>query len=400
MKICVVAQRVPYPPNKGEKLRTFHQIERMVQLGHSVEVISFCENEQDSKNADALEAHLGIKVNTFQLGGKLSRYIKALLRNQPISVGAFYQPDVAKRIDVLLKDGDVELLYLTASSLSEYVFTSPSYSDSSCKVMLDFMDVDSDKWLQYADSSSWPMRAVYLREAKGIRKLEQKANRQFEKTFLIAEEEVTLFHREVSDAKPVAVMGNGLDFASFYPAPESAEHETCGHFLFTGVMDYKPNVDAVMWFVKSCWPDIKAALPQASFTVAGMNPVTEVQNLDGKDGIHVTGFVDDILPYFHKATAFVAPFRIARGVQNKVLQAAACKLPVVTTSMGAEGIHFASEHTMFIENDTQAFTDACLKCVKEPDNAKLKAQKALDEITKAYSWEQQLKPLEEALAAL
>ena len=96
MKICVVAQRVPYPPNKGEKLRTFHQIERMVQLGHSVEVISFCENEQDSKNADALEAHLGIKVNTFQLGGKLSRYIKALLRNQPISVGAFYQPDVVR----------------------------------------------------------------------------------------------------------------------------------------------------------------------------------------------------------------------------------------------------------------------------------------------------------------
>ena len=400
MKICVVAQRVPYPPNKGEKLRTFHQIERMVQLGHDVDVISFSESEQDTNDALALQNHLQINVSTFPLGSKLTRYASALIKQQPVSVGAFYQGDVAKRIDDILKNGSVDVLYLTASSLGQYVFSSSHFSDSACKVMMDFMDVDSDKWHQYANSSSWPMRAVYIREAKGIRKLEQKANAQFEKTFLIAEEEVALFRREVSDAKPVNVMGNGLDFSAFYPAENKSSDATSGHFLFTGVMDYKPNIDAVMWFVKSCWPDIRRALPDAVFTIAGMNPSTEIQSLNGKNGIDVTGFVDDILPYFHSATAFVAPFRIARGVQNKVLQAAACKLPVITTSMGAEGIHFASEQTMFIENDTQGFTDACIRCVKEPDTAAARAQKGLDEIKSAYSWEQQLKPLEEALGAL
>lgn len=400
MKICVVAQRVPYPPNKGEKLRTFHQIERMVQLGHDVDVMSFSESERDIQDAQALQNHLGISVTTFPLGSKLTRYASALIKRQPISVGAFYHSEVAARIEEIFKTGVYDLLYLTASSLGQYVFDAKSFSGSACKVMMDFMDVDSDKWDQYACSSSWPMRSVYAREAEGIRKLERKANDQFVKTFLIAQEEVELFRKKVSDAKPVSVMGNGLDFSSFYPPEHSRQPDSSGHFLFTGVMDYKPNIDAVLWFVRCCWPTIREALPNAEFTIAGMNPVADIRELDGKAGIHVTGFVDNILPYFHNATAFVAPFRIARGVQNKVLQAAACQLPVVTTSMGAEGIHFASEQTMFIENDTQAFTDACIRCVKEPDSAQLRAEKAFKSIRAAYSWEQQLKPLEEALDTL
>ena len=400
MKICVVAQRVPYPPNKGEKLRTFHQIERMVELGYSVEVVTFSEETSDNINASSLKDKLGITVTIFPLAGKLSRYLSALLKNQPISVGAFYQTDAAKYLDMVLKQNACDVMFLSASSLAGYVLSSPSVNQSQCKVMIDFMDVDSDKWLQYASNANWPMCAIYQREAKGIRELERKANEQFEKTFLIAQEEVALFKRDVCNANPVTVLGNGLDFSLFYPAENTEKKEADGHFLFTGVMDYKPNVDAVLWFVQNCWPGIKKHLPTAVFTVGGMNPLPEINALNGVDGVRVTGFVDDMLPFFHEATAFVAPFRLARGVQNKVLQAAACDLTIVTTPMGAEGIQFASQQTMFIESSAEAFTAACIECVTNTELAQSKANQALQAIRDDYSWKQQLLPLEHALDKL
>ena len=163
-------------------------------------------------------------------------------------------------------------------------------------------------------------------------------------------------------------------------------------------MDYKPNVDAVLWFAERCWPTIKQRLPGATFTVGGMNPTKEILQLSQRDNtIEVTGFVDNMLPYFHKATAFVAPFRLARGVQNKVLQAAACKLPVITTSMGAEGISYASESTMYIVNDERRFIDACVDCVNKADIAQQLANSAFHALHSTYSWHQQLQPLKQAL---
>ena len=392
--ITVVAQRVPYPPNKGEKLRTYHQIEFLSQLGYCVDVLCLGESEQDHADANALAEKLNISVTVFPLSHKIIRYSWALLNRQAISVGAFYCRALQNEVNIRLKSG-CDALLLSASSLGYYVFNSANYDRRSCALFMDMMDVDSDKWRQYADSSSFPMSAVYRRESEQIRKLEARANKDFEDTFLIAAEEARLFEKTVSAFKPVNVLGNGLDFSAFFPAPAPAN---MNNFLFTGVMDYKPNVDAVMWFVEYCWPTIKQYLPDATFTVGGMNPTKDIKQLAIRDeAIDVTGFVDDILPYFHKATAFVAPFRLARGVQNKVLQAAACKLPVITTSMGAEGISYASENTMFIANDDKAFIEACVRCVKEADTAQQKAKSALSALHNTYSWQQQLLPLKQAL---
>lgn len=392
--ITIVAQRVPYPPNKGEKLRTYHQIEFLTQLGYSVELLCLGESEQDEVDANALSEKLNISVTVFLLPSKIKRYSWALLNGQAISVGAFYSTELQVEVSARLS-GSCDALLLSASSLGYYVFNSAHYKRRSCSLFMDMMDVDSDKWRQYAESSSFPMRAVYRRESKQVRKLEARANKEFEDTFLIAKEETRLFEKSVSALKPVKVLGNGLDFSAFFP-PSAPTNNM--NFLFTGVMDYKPNVDAVMWFVKCCWPTIKQRLPNVTFTVGGMNPIKEIQQLaENDDAIEVTGFVDDMLPHFHKATAFVAPFRLARGVQNKVLQAAACKLPVVTTSMGAEGISYANENTMFIADDKDAFIEACVMCVNATDTARQKAERAFDALRSTYSWQQQLQPLKQAL---
>ena len=401
-KVCVLSQRVPYPPNKGEKLRTYHQIEFLNRLGYKVEVFSLVESAEDKKNAEALAKHLGISVNVYQLGSKVTRYALALLKGLPVSVGAFYSKILQHVIDEKLKEGSDTLL-LTASSLSYYIFNSPHYNNTHCRLFMDFMDVDSDKWSQYADSSSLLMRYVYKRESRSIKKLEAQTNKRFDECFLIAREEAQLFNTSVDSSKAITVLGNGLDFSAFYPAKEqpcAATINTVPHFLFTGVMDYKPNVDAVLWFVKNCWPLIREKAPNAKFTVGGMNPIEEIKALSGRDGIDVTGFVDDILPYFHRAHAFVAPFRLARGVQNKVLQAAACKLPIITTSMGAEGISFASSDSMWIVDNVDSFVTACIESFENFELSQHKAQRSYQAIVSEYSWEQQLKPLKIAMAKI
>lgn len=401
-KICVVSQRVPFPPNKGEKLRTYHQILHLVESGHQVEVLTLVEDDNDERDAQLLASQLDIKVSTYRLPHKVKRYLWAVLKNQPLSVGNFFSNELQKIIDSKLNQG-CDVLMFSASSLSYYIFNSPNYETSSCYLLMDFMDVDSDKWAQYAATSRFPMKWVYSRESVGIRELEVKTNRLFSACFLIAEEEVALFKRNVDASKPVKVLGNGLDFKAFYPStkvPALNGEIQVPNFLFTGVMDYKPNIDAVLWFVNECWPTIRSKYPTAVFTIAGMSPVEEIKALNGKEGIEVTGFVDDILPYFHRANVFVAPFRLARGVQNKVLQAAACALPIVTTSMGAEGISFASNDNMWIEDSAEAFANACISITKNDDASKEKALRAFDAIREQYSWNQQLAPLDKVLSTL
>lgn len=401
-KVCVLSQRVPFPPNKGEKLRTYHQIEFLKRWGYEVEVFSLIETAEDKKNAGALAKHLGISVNSYQLDSKFTRYASAFLKGLPISVGAFYSKKLQYVIDEKLKKGSDALL-LTASSLSYYIFNSPYHKSTHCRLFMDFMDVDSDKWAQYAGSSSLLMRYVYKRESKGIKKLEAKTNQRFDECFLIAKEETQLFSTSVDSSKEITVLGNGLDFDAFYPAkvqPCAKKISAAPHFLFTGVMDYKPNVDAVLWFVEKCWPFIREKAPNAKFTVGGMNPTEEIKVLAGSDGIDVTGFVDDILPYFHKAHAFVAPFRLARGVQNKVLQAAACKLPIITTTMGAEGISFANADSMWVEDDVDSFVKACVQSIENFELSQRKALRSYQAIVSEYSWEQQLSPLKMAMARI
>ena len=397
MKICVLAQRVPYPPNKGEKLRTYYQIKRLRELGHDIQVLSFSETPEDTNNARELAKDLGVHVEVVNLSSKIKRYIWALLTNNPISVGAFNATGMMNKLREAIEDKGADALLLSASSLVSYVKRLYPHQNWPCKIAVDFMDVDSDKWRQYARSSSWPMRLVYDREAKGIAKLERYANHLFDDCFLIAKEEVKLFAETVTDTRPVSVLGNGMAFDAFFPAQEPPDL-SAPHFLFSGVMDYKPNVDAVLWFYEKCWASIRQRLPNATFVIAGMNPSPDVIALKQDTSVHVTGFVDDILPYFHQASVFVAPFRLARGVQNKVLQAAACNIPLVSTPMGAEGITFADESTMALATEPDAFAKCCVEAITQREQAESKSQKAFDALRSDYGWVKQLQPLEEAMS--
>lgn len=389
-----ISHRVPYPPNKGEKIRTFNQIEQLSSLGHNVHLFSPLDKPQERIYFTELASSVCASVNYAKLIMKPARFLFGLLKRRPLSVSNFYSQELQLQIDRFLSEQKVDALVCSASSVAEYVFKSRVITGLQYPPLLimDFMDVDSDKWSQYERQSSFPMKLVYSRESQLLNQYEKRIVNSFDACFLIAEAESELFKNKVVDSDKVHVMGNGLDTAAFYPAPAGVQNES-PVFIFTGVMDYKPNIDAVLWFVDNCWAEIHRKHPNAEFIIGGMNPVAEIKCLDSRDGIIVTGFVEDMLPFFHKADIFVAPFRIARGVQNKVLQAFACGLAVVSTPMGAEGIQCENETDILLASRPNEFIDQIDRLVTESGLKQRLVKNALSLIEEHYSWSSQVSPL-------
>jgi sugar transferase (PEP-CTERM/EpsH1 system associated) len=386
-----VSHRVPFPPNKGEKLRTYHQLERLKQLGHSLSLISPSNGPEDEAHAAALAADLSITVNTAQLAYKPLRFIKALAANRSLSEANFYSSGVQALIKNEIQSFKPDFLFITASSLVRYLGLVSS-EDNTPAILTDFMDVDSNKWQQYQRKARFPMSLVYKREAKLVKKLEVEAAKLSQECYLIACAEVELFKKEVTNQGNITILANGIDSSIFKPNLDTSklEHPT---LLFTGVMDYKPNIDAILWFITNCWSHIKAQYPSAKLVIAGMNPSASIQKLGARDDIVVTGFVEDMMPYFQSASMFVAPFQIARGVQNKVLQAMSCELPVVTTSKGIEGIIHVEGHDVLLADTVEQYTKHCLDLLQSIELRGSIGRAARQTILANYAWPEVLKPL-------
>jgi sugar transferase (PEP-CTERM/EpsH1 system associated) len=394
MKILFISHRVPFPPNKGEKIRTFHQLKHLKELGHHIHLFSPYEDKTELAHFNELRGTWCTSVEASPLKPKAMRLLMGLVKGQPMSVANFYDKTLQQKFDQFLFGNSVDAIICSASSVAEYIFKSTDLPtlDKKPLLIMDFMDVDSDKWGQYQQSSSFPMSMVYAREQRLLAKYEKKIVKKFDASYLIAQAEVTLFNQNVMQSDKVHVMGNGLDTTVFYP-PKIKHPNPAPVFLFTGVMDYKPNEDAVIWFVNTCWPSIITQHPNAKFVIAGMNPSADINQLANDKSIEVTGFVDDILPYYHQADIFVAPFRLARGVQNKVLQAFACALPVISTPMGAEGILCQADQDILIASTPVEFITQANQLIAQPKLAESIGQSALQIIKQHYSWQGQLQPL-------
>ncbi|OZG73421.1 group 1 glycosyl transferase [Hahella sp. CCB-MM4] len=399
MKILFISHRVPFPPNKGEKIRTFHQIKFLVEKGHSITVVAPYEDEDEIKHFQELERRYKVKVFGSKLKYKSLRLLTGLLTGRALSVANFYSKPLQQEIDQHIQSDDYDAIVCTASSMAEYVFRSKTIDRKGKKprLIMDFMDLDSDKWRQYAERSSFPMSWIYRREAELIFQFEKEIAESFDACLFVTEAETELFRQYGATTNNVYAIENGMDPDEFRPSKEEKQKDT-PVLLFTGVMDYSPNVDAVVWFVENVWKAILNKWPDAEFYIAGMNPNEKVKSLEKEPGVQVTGFVDDILPYFDRSTIFVAPFRIARGVQNKVLQAFACGIPVIATPMGAEGIRYQEGENILLADTADDFMAALEKLLTDSGLYQKVADNALETIQRVYSWRGILEPFEELLA--
>ena len=265
---------------------------------------------------------------------------------------------------------------------------------------MDLADVDSEKWRAYAGTAGFPMRHVYRREWRKVAALERRIAQECDLSTFVSAAEADLFKTLVpGEAGRVRGISSGVDHRYFDPGLgfEVPFDPAIPTFVFTGTMDYPPNADAVTWFANEILPLIRHTVPAARFYIVGNSPNEAVSRLDRLDGVVVTGRVPDVRPYVFHATAAVAPMRIARGIQNKVLEAMALARPVIVTSGALEGIDAAPEEDIILADDTAAFAAAALRLIADPALGTAIGAAARQRVLRSYDWDTTLRQYGEHL---
>ena len=396
MNILFLAHRIPYPPNKGDKIRSFNMIKYLSQR-HHIYLGTILDHQSDVRFVQGLKPFCK-DIKAFHLNKK-TRLLKSVFNHQPFTVSSFYHAGLQGYVDSILKNNKIDAVICFSSSMAEYIFKTPDFKTNHLndkKLIMDFIDLDSDKWLQYANYTHFPVKWIYKEEKKRLLEYEKKINQVFHHSVFVSQRELDVFQKEYPAANNVTIISNGVDTEYFTPKSKQPANE---HpvLLFTGVMDYFANIDGVKWFSEKIYTRIKAELPKVRFYIVGTRPTRCIRNLARKDGITVTGFVNDIREYYWNADVCVTPLRIARGLQNKVLEAMATGNAVVATSNAKNGILCHENKDIMVANDEESFSKQVISLLKNPEKRHKLGANAVKNIRENYSWEENLRKIDDLL---
>ncbi|MFT7359680.1 TIGR03087 family PEP-CTERM/XrtA system glycosyltransferase [Parasphingorhabdus sp.] len=389
-EILFLTHRVPWPPNRGDKIRSHHFLQELMDRA-PVHVACFADDEAEQQIAWARKVELQsceivIRTKPKWLGG-----IEAIVAAKPVSVACFDSPEIHAYVAHLIATRTIDCIFVFSGQMAQFI-----PADFGGRVVMDFGDVDSAKFESYADEGSGPMAWINRREGRLLRAYEKDVAGRADYSLFVSEAEAELFRKRSgsSDAR-VKAIGNGIDL-EFYGAPDvqpEGLEQSGPMILFTGQMDYQPNVQAVQSFSNEVMPDILARFPEARFAIVGRAPAARVKQLDGRNGTIVVGSVDDIRCWIMAADVVVAPLRIARGIQNKVLEAMAMAKPVVASACAAEGIDAISgEHFLIAESVGDEARLVC-ELLDNPQQARRLGEQAKRLIDTQYSWQTQLQDM-------
>ncbi|MGE4559148.1 MAG: TIGR03087 family PEP-CTERM/XrtA system glycosyltransferase [Desulfobulbus sp.] len=398
MKILYLCHRIPYPPNKGDKIRSFNEV-RYLAARHELDLLCLADDPGDLKYRAELEK-ICRRVEVFPLDPTRAkvRGLLSLAKGNSLSAGYFHQRDMQQCCDRLLQEGDYDAVLCFSSTMAEYLFRAAPQKKSPRRVM-DFCDVDSDKWLQYAAESRIPLTWLYRLENRRLADYERGIYRAFDHSVLISEAEALLFRGICPEARDIAVIPNGVDYDYFSPERERARvlPVDTPNLVFTGAMDYHANVDGVLWFCREIWPLLKKDFPTLRFTIVGGKPTPAVLALAKLDGVAVTGFVDDVRPYYRDADVCVIPLRLARGVQNKVLEALAMGKAAVATAKANAGIQAEDGTHLRLADSPRDFAAAVAALLRDPSQRQSLGRNARRFVTERYDWATNMEKLEKLL---
>jgi sugar transferase (PEP-CTERM/EpsH1 system associated) len=403
--LLFLAHRIPYPPNKGDKIRAWHLLEHLTQT-HRVHLGAFIDDPDDWRYAEKMRA---LCASTCLVGinprwGKL-RALSGLLTGQPLTLPFYRHTGMQQWVDARLAAGVGNVLTYS-SAMARFVIGHKATQHMATRRVMDFVDIDSDKWRQYAPTKAWPLSWLYQREGEKMLAWERQVAAEFDASLFVSGAEAADFQALAPEsAAKVSYYHNGVDADYFsperdYPNPYPASAEVV---VFTGAMDYWPNVDAVLWFAAEVLPQLRQSLPNCLFAIVGSKPAAEVQTLAGQADILVTGRVEDIRPYMAHARVIVAPLRIARGIQNKVLEGMAMAKPVVATPQALEGIAAIPDQEIRVAADAAAQAAAVLAAMREVSTdavaGTLIGAAARRRVIQDFSWENNLARVDKLLEA-
>lgn len=394
--LLFLTQRLPYPPNKGEKIRCWQMLNRVAQW-YDVHLGCLIDDPTDRQHIATVQA-VCASLHAASLDRRRARLgcARGLLSGEPLSVSYFRDRGLQRWADDVATRVKPAMTFVSSSNMASYLSGLPVTG----RRVVDLVDVDSEKFRSYVASSAPPMRQIYRREWRLVQQLERRIARECDAAVLVSAAEAALLRSMVPDATARIVgISNGVDHCYFdpsreYEAPFDAAVPT---FVFTGTMDYRPNVDAVTWFATEILPLVQKAQIPAQFFIVGSHPAGSVERLAQRDGVIVTGAVSDVRPYLAHATAAVAPMRIARGIQNKVLEAMAMGKPVIVTSAALEGIDATPDREVILADDTATFAKAAIRLAsadRVAERATL-GQAARRLIRQRYDWDACLSGLDD-----
>ncbi|MBI1393912.1 MAG: TIGR03087 family PEP-CTERM/XrtA system glycosyltransferase [Alphaproteobacteria bacterium] len=381
-----LAHRMPYPPDKGDKIRSWRLLQRLARH-FDVHVAAFVDDPDDFRHRAVLEG-VAASVTLARLDRRFAtaRSAGGFITGEALSLGYYRDRDMRSRVAALrARPLAVEVAF--SSTMAQYLGL--PHGTASAPRVVDLCDADSEKWRSYARRKSFPMSSVYEREGRLLACAERDIINAADAAFAVSPAEAAVLQSIDAVARVVDWVGNGVDTDYFTPGG-ARPADAGGDVVFTGAMDYWANVDAVSWFAREAWPLVRARRPDATFAIVGARPTLAVEALAAVPGVIVTGRVDDVRPYLLRAKAAVAPLRVARGVQNKVLEAMAAGVPVVATTDAAEGLDAEAGRHYLSADEPKDFADAVVGLLGDGGASRKIADAARELVVCSFGWDARL----------
>jgi len=382
-----LAHRIPFPPDRGDKIRSWHLLKHLAALG-PVHLACFADDEADAAHLPALREALGGRLGEAHVevrrAGKAVAAARALASGRPVSLTLFDSAALRRFVERKLADPEVGCVFAFSGQMAQFVPERPRK-----RFVMDFVDMDSAKFAAYADAGG-PLAPVHRREAKRLFAFERQVAASADVSLFVSEAEAALFRSRAGLAgADIRALQNGVDLEFYDPSVVPAVEAARPLIVFTGQMDYAPNIEAVEWFAGQVLPSI----PGATFAIVGRKPSEAVRRL-ASDRVVVTGAVADVRSWLAAADVVAAPLLTARGVQNKVLEAMAMARPVVATPAAFEGIEAQPGRELIVADGAEAMARAVFGLLADPVRAEALGRSARLRMEQAYRWEARLAELD------
>ncbi len=386
MNILFICHRLPFPPDRGGKIRPFYFIKHLHQ-SHQVTVVSLAETQEEVDNGHDLRKYCH-EVIVEKMSSPV-RWVKAfagLPTSSPSSLRYFQSAKLMKRIHQL---GEFDAVMVHCAFVAPYALTM-----NNAPLIMDFGDLDSGKLFEYEKFRAFPLSWAYGYEARKLRAYESWISNKAKFCTFTTPYELDEFGK-FNDVTPRKVIPNGVN-TNYFEWMDDVTYQS-ESLVFVGRLDYFPNEQGIQWFVRNVLPILQKVLPKVSLTIVGSNPSTDVQRLAEVPGIRVTGHVPDVRPFLREATLAIAPLHIARGVQNKILEAMAIGTPIVATEEAARGIHASEQQCLLIGKTPEDFAKQVVRVFKEAGLRRALSENGRKHIQNHYTWKQSMEILDQVL---
>ncbi len=376
MKILYLAHRLPNRPDRGDKLRAYHHI-RHLAASHEVHVIAFADGAPDASALRTMCRSVEIVPLTRALA--LARGAAAMLHGASFTAGYFGAAAMWRAVRRANASQRFDIAWAYCSSMAPYL----AAVDAERRIA-DFVDVDSEKWREYAEHARAPLSWAYRVEAQQMRALESRGAAAATRVLFVSEDEAALFRPVAPAGVPVCQVRNGVDTTFFQPSSAAPPEP---HLVFVGALDYLPNAAAVRCLVEQILPRVRAHTPDVRLTAVGHRPSRALMRLAAGESVRIAGSVSDVRPYLAAAQVFVAPMRFGRGVKNKVLEAMAMGVPVVASAVAVQGLAVSDGVHARIADEPKAFAAAVAELLRDTAQRRRLADNALRLVRESYAWD-------------